>query len=628
MPQTAIAIAHVALTTIAASILGALVLGSRFAFPHDALRCAVQIAVGFLIVSNTVFVLAAFNRADRTHLGVLAALLAIIALVWLGLRAWPHRKALLLRGVRTRAMGLGVPAWLAAAGAYGTWVLFCAMLPPTATDELNHHLAVPARMLEAGGAPRFLDNIYASFPAHGEMLFLLGLGAVGETAARLFHAASAVALALALFGFSRRYLPTGAAFWSVALFFSVPSVMLIVPWAYVDLMFALFALLAVTSLLEFFETRQWRWVLLTGVMAGGALATKYTGLQLILLLMLLSMLEHLSRRHRTLPVHIVALPGVALMIAAPYLWRNWQSTGWPLFPFTIGPFPLGPELNWDADRASLFLLMLASYGSGTTPLAAASWWDGVTAPILVFLGARFNDPRWYDGVVGPVFLLVPLALFGRETRARLGLLAIFAVVFVVYWGLAIRQVRFLIPILPVLSILLASGLHHWRSRAARLIVGACVVASVAVGARQVLAGGPVAFWSGAESRDAFLRRRIPVYPMYQVANQRLGPEDRLYLVNMRNLGYYLRPEWRADFVFESYSLQQQLRSSADPNALTRFFAARGVTHVMLDERSTYSNLALAPGERTVLRVFLDERATLVERQGGMALYRLDVGLGP
>jgi hypothetical protein len=515
----------------------------------------------------------------------------------------------------------------AAAGAYGVWVVSCAVLPPTAVDELNHHLAVPAQMLEAGGTLRFTDNIYAYFPAHGEMLFLLGLGAAGETAARLFHAASAFALALALFGFSRRYLPPGPSAWSVALFLSVPSVVLIVPWAYVDLMFTLFAFLAVTSLLEFFETRQWRWVVLAGVMAGGALATKYTGLQLVLLLMLLSLIEHLAGRRRKLPVHVIALAGIAVVVAAPYLWRNWQSTGWPLFPFSIGPFPLRSGVNWEADRASLFLLMLASYGSGTAPGPASSW-DALTAPVLVFVSARFNDPRWYDGVVGPVFLLAPLTLFGRETRARFGLLAVFACLFVLYWGLAIRQVRFLIPILPVLSLLLASGLHERRSRVAHLVVGACIVVSVAVAARQVLAVGPTAFWSGAESRDAFLQRRIPVYAMYQVANERLGAEDRLYLVNMRNLGYYLRPEWRADFVFESYSLQQQLRSSGDPSALTSFFAAQGVTHVMLDERTTYSTLALSSAERAVLVAFLDERATLVERQDAIALYRLDDGRRP
>jgi cation transport ATPase len=119
--------------------------GSRLAFRLSAR--GVQIAVGFLIVSSTLFVLAVLDRADRTHLGALAAVLAVVALVWLGLRAWPLRKRLSLRAVRTRALGLGVRAWLgaAAAGAYGTWVLFCAMLPPTAVDELNHSLPTTRR---------------------------------------------------------------------------------------------------------------------------------------------------------------------------------------------------------------------------------------------------------------------------------------------------------------------------------------------------------------------------------------------------------------------------------------------------------------------------------------------------
>ena len=53
-------------------------------------------------------------------------------------------------------------------------LLLCASLPPVATDEMIHHLAVPRQMLEAGGTVPFPDNIYAYFPPLGEMLFLLG----------------------------------------------------------------------------------------------------------------------------------------------------------------------------------------------------------------------------------------------------------------------------------------------------------------------------------------------------------------------------------------------------------------------------------------------------------------------
>ena len=37
--------------------------------------------------------------------------------------------------------------------------------------------------------------------------------------------------------------------------------------------------------------------------------------------------------------------------------------------------------------------------------------------------------------------------------------------------------------------------------------------------------------------------RIDVYPTYAKANEVLGPSDKLYLVHMRNLGYYLDRRW-------------------------------------------------------------------------------------
>jgi hypothetical protein len=149
-----------------------------------------------------------------------------------------------------------------------------------------------------------------------------------------------------------------------------------------------------------------------------------------------------------------------------------------------------------------------------------------------------------------------------------------------------------------------------------------VLAGVGIGAARVLAGAPLAFWTGAESRDEYLRRRLPVHSIYQAANRELGPGDRLYLVNMRNLGYYLRPEWRGDFVFESYQLQKRLGSSTDPRDLADFFESQGVTHLLIDEQTTYSELGLPPEQRAALRTFLKERAAVLESTGGRTLYRL------
>lgn len=633
MSELLVAVSQAAVTTVAATALGSWILPARFTFHHGALGWAVQTAVGFLVIAYTLFALAQAHLTSRDHLKGVFAAVAVVALIWVMRAAWrggwSRTDAVAWVAAAQRADPM-VRLVAAAAVGYAFWIVLCATLPAAASDELIHHLAAPKAMLEAGGAVVFLDNIYAYFPPLGEMLFLFGLGVGGEVAARLFHAACGVVLAAALFGFSRRFLPASSAVWPVVLFFTVPSVMVILPWAYVDVMFTLYAFLALVLLLEFFESRKSEWVVLVAVMAGGALATKYTGLQLLMILVLLVLGEHLVARRAGAPTAVLVLGGVVTLITAPFLWRNWDVTGWPLFPFPIGPFSLRPEINWDLDRASLFLSLLATYGTSAAPLSLAGVWTWLAAPVLVFLTASFDDPRAYDGIVGPVFLLTPLALWRRQARQGLGVLCVFALLFLLYWGVSVRQVRFLIPVLPVLSVLLIVGLERRgsvtgrrKSPAPYVGVALCVAVSVVMGAKHALDQEPFRFWTGAESREEFLTRRVAGYAIYQAANQRLGVGDRLLLVNMRSYGYYLKPEWRADFVFELYSLERHLSGSQDPRDLSDFFASRAITHVLIDDRPTFSDAVLGPEQRGVLRAFLDERATVLAQVGTQVLYRLE-----
>lgn len=616
MLDIGLALVPVAVTAIGAGTIGAWILGPRFVFHHSAVRWSVQAALGFLIVSHLIFLLVSLRLAAAGAFKIVFGLLALVALAGIGSKARNRFSLQAVRPVRT-----GWP--LAVAGfAYCLWILLCAILPPLAVDELIYHLAVPKEILEAGGSVHFLDNIYAYFPQFGEMLFLFGLGVSGEIAARLFHTVFGFLLALALFGFSRRYFSAPVAIWPVILFLSVPSVMVILPWAYVDLMFAFYAFSTLILLLEFFETRRIRWVVLSGIMAGGALATKYTGLQFLLLLVLLLLGEHLFARRKGLPAAALVLVGVALPIVIPYLWRNWQLTGWPLFPFEFGPLALRPEINWEPRRASLFMVWLSRYGgSGVTPTGSVSVSDSLAAPLLVFVKGRFNDPQLYDGIVGPIFFLAPLALWRRKQAAAITTLGLFALLFLLYWGFTIRQVRFLIPVLPLLSFLVIAGVTGIRSRLVYLVIGIFAAASVAVAVKTVLDQKPIAFWFGRESRDEYLGRRLIGYSIYQAANRELGPEDRLYLVNMRNFGYYLEPDWRGDFIFEFYRLERLLSSTDDD--LGDFFRSQKITHLLIDEGITYSAFALLPDQQRKLSAFLSRHAALLQRVKGQALYQLN-----
>ena len=603
-------------TGFAAWALGHWCLGSRWNFQHPALKAASSTAFGLIILSYLIFALTQLHLVSTAALTLLLSALAVIALIVLLGTAW-RKGRLQLEGLRQQSKGFWIT--LSVASIYVAWILLCVVLPPTALDELVYHLAVSRKLLAANGAILFPDNIYAYFPQLGEMFFLFGLAVGGEVAARLFHVLFGLLLALALYGFSRKYLSSRFSVLSVALFFSIPSVMVILPTAYVDLTFALYAFLALAALLEYFERGEWKWVIAAGVMVGGTLATKYTGLQFLLFLTLLILTECLRSKRRELLAATAILAASALPFLIPYLWRNWYFTGWPLFPFQLGIFELHQGINWDPERSRLFLRWLSLFG---TTLGQESLWDRVLAPLLVFIKARFGSTLHYEGVVGPVFLLTPFLLLRARKPPAVRLFILFSLIFFYYWAFTTLQIRFLIPILAVLSFLLAFGLARFKNQILSGIIALLMIVSLSMGVRKVWELKPLPFWLGRETRQQYLRRVVIAYPLYEKANQRVGPEDRLLLVNMRNFGYYLNCPWTSDFIFEFYQLHQFLSAEPASQSLASFFSSRAVTHLMIDEDITYSEFALEPEQSARVKDYLAGSAQLLAREQGRALYKL------
>ena len=606
-------------TALSAWALGSRCMGSRWHFEHPAIRISSATALGLLIFSNVLFALTQFHLTSETALTRLWFALLVVALLILIRTLW--RTGRLLPGnFQQRPMGFWIA--LSAALIYVSWILFCVLLPPTSMDELVYHLAVPQKLLGTEEVFLFPDNIYAYFPQLGEMFFLLGLAVGGEVGARLFHVLFGLLLALALYGFSRKHLSSNPSLFAVALFLSIPSVMVILPTAYVDLTFALYAFLALIALLEYFETGKLEWMIGAGVMVGGTLATKYTGLQFLLLLTLLILVERLRSKRKGLLLAATILVGAALPFFIPYLWRNWNVTGWALFPFDVGIFELNREINWDPERARLFLRWLSLFGS---TLGRESLWDPILAPLLVFIKARFGSGAHYEGVVGPVFLLTPFLIARARKPLAIKLLILFSIFFFYYWAFTTRQIRFLIPILAVLSFLLAFGLARFKNQILPGVVALFMLVSLGIGVRKLWESKPLSLWLGRETRQEYLSRVVLGYPLYQEANQRVGPEDLLFLVNMRNFGYYLDCPWRSDFVFEFYQLHSFFSTEPASRDLTDFFSSRNITHLMIDENITYSEWALEAEQSKKLKNYLAGSAQLIAREKGRALYELAAG---
>ena len=626
---------QVTVMALAAWTIGYGLAGARWRFEHPALRTASFTSLGLAVISFAVFFLTRVHASSAAELNLFSKGLGVLAVPGFAALSWALFKPAKDRKPVTYLEGLLLFFFFA----YTIWMIFCAALPASDRDEIIYHLEVPKQMLRAGGAVLFPDNIYAYFPQLGEMLFLLSGAAAGEWGARLTHVFSGLLLALAVYGFSRKYLSRVYSMLAAGFFLTVPSVMVIMPWAYVDLTYSLYAFLALAAVFEYFNGGQLghaaargaeqqpravgtgAWAVWAGIMAGCAAAVKFTGIQFILLLVCLIFLHHVISRRRGFPWAVLLMAAASLPFAAPYLWRNWYETGWPLFPFQTGGFELYGPFNWDADRAHLYLKWLSSYG---TPLGQEAWWHTFLAPVLVFITARFNSYVFYEGVIGPVFLLTPFLLFRREKPAAVKWLAFFCLLFLYYWALTTKQVRFLIPVLPAAGFLLAYGLSTSRFKwLTHVLALALAASSCVIGVREVLRVYPFPYWLGLETRDQYLSRQVEGYRAYQSADKWVGPGGKLYLINMKNYVYFLHSPWRSDFIFERFQLDRFMEKNPSPAEVFEFFNSRGITHLLANESFIASERwGFPPSQQKIFREFLTGHAEPLMRDKTCALYRL------
>ena len=616
----------VGVTGLGAWVVGRWLVGVRWSLPHPGLQIAAETSLGLLLLSYSLYAASMIGYLLSTRVvttGLLRGVLGIMAvLAVVGVaQGWRQRQSLWARLPSTPGAIVAASALLI----YGVWIAMSAALPVTSLDEMVYHLEVPKQILAVGYLPVFTDNVLAYYPMGPQMLFLYGLANSGETAARLFHSLYGLLLLLAIYGYARTLLDRSGAFIAALLFATVPTVMVIGAWAYIDMNFTLYAFLALVGTLLYAEKREVgeragiSWAIFAGIMAGGAWTVKYTGLQLVLLLALLVLVAELRSRTQRLPFGLVALGGIAFAMFVPYLARTWSITGWPLFPFGIGPFELTGVVNWSPEQSDLALAWQQQYGAGYE----RTLFERLMASIWVYTSASDNYTS-YDGIVGPVFLFAPLALLVRRRAREVALLAVFAVSFTFYWSLTTTQVRFLIPLLPVMSILVAVAISDRLRLLGRSAVAICVAISLFIASDSVLKNEPGPYWRGEVTRAEFLSKRLGPYPIYMETNRLLGPGDRVYLINMRTWGYLLdlpgRDEmwpfpngWRSDYTFEHFNLQRALVAATMPADLDEFFASRGITHLMIDEGVTLGPDGLGRRERGILIDYFQRRADLLYR---------------
>ncbi len=428
MRQAAAALLGAGFTVAACYAAGALLIDRLQAALRRDERIPLAFVLGAACLHLAVFAILAL------HIGywpVLTALLAatVGAAVWTG--AW--------RGVRTE---LGKPVaplsktllaiFGLCAGAFAIFYLVNAWAPETSPDGAAYHLAGVARDLRTHGMEPN-PTTYGMLSQGVEMLFVPAFAIGRHSAAALVHFAFTIALALVILAYGRRIGKPWAGAAGALFTFASPVVGISGSSAYVDVATAaiVFCVFYWTEIWD--EQHGLRLLIPVGLLAGYAYAAKYTAFPIGIYA--LGFVAWRSRRLRPLgktlrPVLVVA--GSALVMAGPWIARNWIWYQNPLAPFG----------NWLFRNPYVHVIFEQDYAEYLRHY-------GLPSLRLLPLEATIRG-QYIEGIIGPVFLLLPVAVIALRYQAGRRLLLAGALMFSTYF--ANIGARFLIPCLPFFSL--------------------------------------------------------------------------------------------------------------------------------------------------------------------------------
>jgi hypothetical protein len=467
-----------------------------------------------------------------------------------------------------------------------TLAFFQCLTPPIAWDSQVYHLTGPKLYLQAHRLPVDIDIPYLGFPPLLEMLFMTGLLLKGDIVARLIHFAYGFLTLLALFAFAGRYFNRKVAWLSMAIFYSVPSLVLISTWAYVDLGLIFYELTAFYALMRWLEAKDKRWLALTAILCGLAMGVKYTSVILPITLALVIALKVRPEGLKEMAQVLLLFGLLAIVVAWPWYLKNLFSTGNPFYPFFLG------GTYWDEFRAWWYSR------AGTGLAFTAPWRLLVALWEITVLGIQGTES--YDATIGPILLtVVPLlALVWRkiasEERRIIGYALLVCLIQYLFWlyGVAqsalLVQTRLLFPIFALLALLAgytvdklalltrkAFSLQWFVTTVLLLALGLNAVSS----ALHFISDSPLPYLAGFESKKSYLTRHLGLYYTTVVhINENLPPSAKiLFLWEPRS--YYCQRDCLPDTLLDKF--KHLVYKYHDADGIAQQLRKQGVTHVLL-----------------------------------------------
>lgn len=580
------------------------------------LRPLYRLGFGLAVLSVLVLAMAAVNALTRIAVIFAVVLPAIVPVLTWVRRPGRSPSASALRRVALPALAAGVLCFNAFLGAF---------YPDPGWDALTYHLGIPERYLFANGIVVTPFSQMSAYPFLVEMLFVPALVLGGSSLAVLVHLEFGILL-LILVALSARRASGLAALLAPAILLSDSLFQKELSWAYNDLAFAFFALLAFTAFADWSSTSEPGLLRYAGVLGGISILVKVQGgtVTIVLLLMLWLVPRQPLRRRLTASVVLLSL---ALLVSSPWLARNLVFTGNPVAPLLQRFFRVGGTAYFDptAIEQSAEFLSRAGMGKGLDDLLALPW-------NLALASTPGTYHRSFGYQVTPLYAIGAFAALGVASirrRPDMAFLLRAGGILTLFWFFSLQEARFLIPALTCFAVAggaalaaLVQGLPRWG----RLVL-LLPLSGLLYGQALILKELPVrwGYALGSLSVERF-EARHEAFAAAAELRRIMTPRDRVLLFGEGRSYCFRGLDYIPYHINEGPQVLQLLHRQKDPASLHRALRELGVTYLLVNERQlSYFRPVFVPSYReddfrrdlALLRVFVQERTRTVYARNGM-----------
>ena len=462
----------------------------------------------------------------------------------------------------------------------------------------------------------------------------------------------------------------GYAMIGVLFFLSLPIIVKLSITAYVDLGLVFFSTAALMFLFKWMESAfKLKYLIISAVWCGLALGTKYNGLVLLLLFVLLVPLiysrkmgfsavlkpsedqkkkyENFGKGFRYATAYMI----IALVIFSPWAIRNYIWINNPIYPLYDNWFNTDDtrsRLDPDSDfqnhvrDASGYANQFSNPFVTRKVLFNESGWQILMIPLRIFIQGKDDNPQYFDGRLNPYLLLLPFFAFFPKTeestkyQTEKKVLIGFSVLFIliVYFQRDLR-VRYIAPAIPPLVILSTLGLQNLinsfkknKLELAGKIWTGCVAFCVALFIclnmiymwEQFQHVQPISYLSGKVRRDTYIEKYRPEHATIQFANRQLPENAKIFCLFLGDRSYYSERE----LFFGDTHFYRNVKLADTAEKLKTEFQRMNTRYLLVryDIFNQWSGLQFNDREKRVLGDFFKRYTTLIFAKGGYGLYRL------